>query len=161
MDKITFVMKFPELDSLPSSDRAEALREIGNYGLEAILADVGETRSPVTGHMFKKLSAAYAKKKAEDSSSPVPNLELSGEMLDALAFRISGNQVEWGIWGDQAPKADGHNNFSGDSSLPRRSFIPDAKRGEKFRPEIRDEISAIIDEYVSQNESSLAFNPFG
>jgi hypothetical protein len=66
-------------------------------------------------------------------------------MLDALTYRIRGNSIEFGIWGEEADKADGHNNFSGDSDLPRRPFIP--KKDENFRPEIRDEIDAIIEEF--------------
>jgi hypothetical protein len=147
MEKVTFTLT-PDLSEIPSSDRSKALKEIGQYLVEAILADVGETRSPVTGRMFKKLSADYAEKKAEESSSPVANLELSGDMLDSLDFKVVGNKVEVGIWGDEADKADGHCNHSGKSDLPERRFIP--VKGENFRPDIRSEVENILSSYADE-----------
>ena len=145
MNKITFVYS-PDLSEVPATEKNAALNEIGQYFVEAILADVGETRSPVTGRLFKKLSAQYAEKKAEESSSPVANMELSGDMLDSLEFKVSGSKVEVGIWGSEADKADGHNNFSGDSKLPQRQFIP--MKGEKFRPDIMGEVESILESYA-------------
>ena len=136
------------LADVPRSDRPDTLDEIGQYLVEAILSDVGEAKSPVTGRAFPKLSAAYKKIKAHESSADIANLELTGEMLDSLTYKVVGSRVQIGIWGDQAPKADGHNNFSGDSKLPRRAFIPDKDRGESFRPDIRDEVQTIIDEAI-------------
>ena len=149
MEKVTFTLT-PDLSDVPSSDRSKALREVGQYLVEAILSDVGDTRSPVTGRMFKKLSADYAEKKSEESSSPVANLELSGDMLDSLDFKVVGDKVEVGIWGSEADKADGHCNHSGKSDLPERRFIP--AKGENFRPEIRGEVESILESYATRGE---------
>lgn len=106
---------------------------------------MGDAKSPVTGRNFKALDKDYAKRKA-DVARPIANLELSGDMLDALDYEIKGNEIEIGIWGDEAPKADGHNNHSGDSSLPTRRFIP--KQGEdNFRPSILQQVKSIIEEF--------------
>lgn len=152
ISKITHTFDFSdELDLIPQGDRKAALKEIGQYMIEAVLADVGEAKSPVTGMNFKRLSEEYAEKKAEESSNVIPNLELSGDMLDALDFKIVGNKIEFGIWGDEAPKADGHCNHSGDSELPRRTFIPD--KDENFRPEIRNTIQEILESYVDEEKA--------
>ena len=51
--------------------------------------------------------------------------ELTGDMPDALeVVRKRGTKLSLQIEGDEAPKADGHNNHSGDSPLPERRFIP-------------------------------------
>ena len=149
-DQVVFTLDLSaDLADVPSEDRADLLESIGDYLIEAALSDVGEAKSPVTGRQFKKLNPKYAEFKKTVSSSAIANLELYGDMLDALTYKVSGNKIKFGIWGDQAPKADGHNNFSGDSKLPRRPFIPDANRGETFRPGIMSEVENMIEEAVS------------
>ena len=91
------------------------------------------------------------------NSSPVANLELSGDMLDSLEFRVKGTKIEVGIWGSEADKADGHNNFSGDSKLPERKFIPNGSNGETFRPDIRQEVDSILEGYVKDTSERFSF----
>lgn len=154
VDKVTFKWDLSDyLDGVNVYDRSNVLNSVGQYLVEAILADVGEAKSPVTGRAFKGLSPAYKKIKEQFSSSVIANLELTGAMLDALEYRISGTVVEVGIWGDQADKADGHNNFSGKSKLPERPFIP--YRDEKFRPEIRDQVMSILEDKIGPIDGSF------
>ena len=139
---------FEELGLEPperASDRKAALREAAEFINESILSRVGEATSPVAGRgKFKKLTRDYAELKAEESGSPIANLELSGEMLDALKSTVKGNKIVTGITGSQAGKADGHNNFSGDSRLPERRFIPKAEDGETYKKDILAGIREIL-----------------
>jgi len=76
-----------------------------------------------------------------------PNLELEGDMLDALTFETTSSGITVGIFEDsgQADKADGHNNFSGKSKLPLRRFIP--KSDEEFKGSINTGVRQILNRY--------------
>lgn len=119
--------------------------QIGEYLVEQILAATAESKSPVAGYgKFPALSAKYKEKKEESGRSGVPNLDYEGDMLGELNYEITDEGIKIGIFGEQAPKADGHNNFSGESQLPLRRFIPDV--GEDFNKSISFEIEAILAE---------------
>lgn len=131
----------------PGSKRA-AREEIARAVHDYILDYVGQGKSPVSGESWKKsISKEYKEKKSEESSVSYANMELTGAMLDALEVVVLGDSIEVRIEGDQAPKADGHNNFSGDSKLPQRRFIPNPKEGQTFKKEIVKEIASIIKDY--------------
>lgn len=117
---------------------------------DATLIAVAAQQSPIAGHgAFKKLSKSYAAKKRESGADPVPNLEFDGNMLSALDVRSVGNHLEIGVFGSEAPKADGHNDLSGSSRIPTRRFIPD--EGEAYKPSIQQEIDEIINEVLAEN----------
>jgi len=119
--------------------------EIGEYLVEQILAATAESTSPVAGYgKFPSLSKKYKELKEEAGRAGVPNLDFEGDMLSALNYEITDEGLKIGIFGDQAPKADGHNNLSGESMLPLRRFLPDT--GESFRKDINSEIEAILAE---------------
>ena len=123
---------------------------MGDFLVEQILDSVGEQQSPIKGHgKFRALSKSYKAFKQEEGSGTDPNLELTGSMLDALTFRTTGSGIELGIFGKDAPKADGHNNFSGESKLPLRRFLPD--EGESFKPSIQKEVDRIIADAVAED----------
>jgi hypothetical protein len=123
--------------------------------VEQILLTVAEKKSPITGESFEALSKEYKAKKAAEGLSPIPNLELTGSMLDSLDFRVTSDGIEIGVFGDDAPKADGHNNLSGNSLLPTRRFIPEA--GETFSSSIDDEVNRIIADAIGEeNEPDVA-----
>jgi hypothetical protein len=63
-------------------------------------------------------------------------------MLDSLDFRVTDEGIEFGVFGSAAPRADGHNNLSGESRIPTRQFIP--KEGEGFISSIEKEVARII-----------------
>jgi hypothetical protein len=142
MDKITYEFDPFELLGIEkpksSSDVNAALSDIADYVKTEILQFCGDGKSPVAGGQWKRsLSPEYKKLKEKISGSNFANMELTGEMLDALDARItSSGTIEVGIWGDQASKADGHNNFSGSSTLPPRQFIPNEDKGQTFKPSI-------------------------
>jgi len=67
-------------------------------------------------------------------------------MLDSLTFEITDSGVEVGIFNpDEEDKADGHNNFSGNSKLPTRRFIPDSS--ESFNGRIESGINQILNRF--------------
>lgn len=127
----------------PATDVREAKKRIADLILEEVLSYVGQAKSPVSGESWKSsLSPAYKKQKSKVSSVLQANMELYGDMLDSLECVINRNgNIELRIAGREAAKADGHNNHSGLSSLPRRRFIPDA--GQTFKREIIEKIKTV------------------
>ena len=152
VDRVTHTLDFSdELDGIPAEDRPKVLEEIGQYLVEQILENCGRGQTSVANGKWKRsLSPEYAKFKRGQSSSDFANMELTGEMLNALKFEIKRFQVEVGIFNQQeAQKADNHNKFSSASQktkLPERQFIP--RKGENFKRDIQREINQIIQEAV-------------
>lgn len=81
------------------------------------------------------MNQAYKQKKKEETGSGDANLDFTGSMISSLDFNVSGNEITIGVFGEDAPKADGHNNLSGASTLPLRRFIPG--EGETYTRDIR------------------------
>ncbi len=123
---------------------------MGNYLKEQILNDCSEEKSVVTGRKWKGLSKNYLNYKERVSSSDKANMELFGDMLDALEFKPTRDGIEIGIFDDkQAQKADNHNKFSSASTktpLPKRQFIPNAKENETFRSKVLEQVKEIIND---------------
>lgn len=121
--------------------------EVGNYLVEQTLLAVADASSPVSGEKFKALSKEYRIEKQEQGSPGIPNMELKGKMLEALTFKPTTKGVEIGfINSNQAEKADGHNNFSGSSTLPKRRFLPE--EGQNYKSAIESEVNKIITDIV-------------
>jgi len=131
-------------DSVPLEVRDSVKRECGDVIIDGILLAVGKARSPLIDQDWPPLSSEYREEKSEDGRGTKANLELSGDMLDALNFTLTDNGIKLGIVGPEAPKADGHNNFSGKSTLPRRKFLPE--EGDSFIPQIENDVRSIISE---------------
>lgn len=132
--------------------KREAADAVASILLESIDKDLNNTRSPVTGARFKALSKEYRKEKRGRGEPGVPNLELTGQMRDQLDVRIgSAGKIEIGVFGSAAGKADGHNNFSGSSTLPLRQFLP--KDGQEFRSGIQRELEAVVAEAIASSAS--------
>lgn len=141
-------LEIPE--NLSQETKSRIKNEVGEYLVEQILLNVGESKSPLDGARFKALSKNYRKEKQEEGAPGVPNLELHGDMLSSLSYVEKGGGIEIGVFGSEAPKADGHNNFSGKSNLPERRFLP--AEGESFKSSIEKEVQAIIDDAVAEDE---------
>ena len=127
------------------------LDEVADLVKEAVLTDVGETRSPVTGRAFKGLSKDYKAEKQAQGGSGSPDLELSGSMLDALTVkRTRRGTLELFVDSEKEQgKVDGHNNFTGQSKLPERKFIPHSD--EDFRPAILNQIKSLLESLEDEN----------
>lgn len=145
-----------ELKGLSKQDRLSALDEIGEFLVEQTLVNAAESESIVKGEKIPALSSKpYKLKKRDEVGNTRANLELTGEMLDSVDYKASGNSVTIGVYGEAALRADGHNNFSGKSSLPKRRIFP--SEGQEYKPSIQKEISKIISDYKSTNAKSKQF----
>jgi hypothetical protein len=125
-------------------------REVGNFIVEEMLTRINDGESPVQGESFNKLSKQYADD--EKGGDRTPNLELTGDMLDALTFQINDdNSIDVGIFDEsQEGKADGHNHWTQKSPLPKRRFIP--KKSQKFDADIRAGVKEIVADYKKAPE---------
>jgi hypothetical protein len=132
----------------PRGERgAEADRRIAELVLSEIIEHVGDGTSPVAGGKWKRsLSPEYKARKIAQGGNSYSDMILDGDMLKALKCEPTRRgTVELKISGKQGDKADGHNNFSGASSLPRREFIP--KEGQTFKRSIVQKIKEITEEF--------------
>ena len=160
MSNVTEVVKTVSLDlsDVPPEKKKEAKSEVRDYLLNEVLRAVGNGKSPVEKEKFKILTKEYAKK--EHAGRRLPILELDGDMLAALKTKnLRGDDIEIGIRGGQAPKADGHNQISGEAKAwarrtsrteYKRRFIPDDNQ--KFKLGIRKGIEEIIEGYRVREE---------
>lgn len=141
---------FSDIKEKISSDlKAEITDEVGNYLKEQILLSVAESSSPISGGEFKStLSPKYKKEKMSQGLPGKANLELSGIMLDSLDFKPTSKGLEIGVFGEAALRADGHNNFTGESKLPARQFLP--KEGETFKQDVKREVDKIIRDKLAE-----------
>ncbi len=146
--------KFPRLgNKVPDDNKKQAQREISDFILDAVLDIVGGAKSPVKGEGWKQsLSTEYKEFKKTQSSSSKANMELKGDMLDALKSHPGkGSNVVLEIKGKQAEKADGHNKLTGRSNKnPKRRFIPG--KGQEFKDSINSGIRAILREFAEEDE---------
>jgi hypothetical protein len=132
--------------------------EVGSYLVEQTLLSVADAKSPISGESWdKKLTKEYKAKKVDEGGSPIANLEVTGDMLSALDFESTKDGIKIGVFGNQAPKADGHNNLSGDSSLPTRRFLPD--EGQDYKTDIESGVEEIINDIIA-SETNLSKDDF-
>jgi hypothetical protein len=146
------IKKKIKLDLKGIKQKAKVKKEVGDLVIDEILRSLSEGKSPVKGERFKKLDAQYAKEfKGGDRT---PNLELTGDMLDALKVKNTKDGIEVGIFSKkQTPKADGHNNFSGESKLPQRRFIP--SEDQEFKRDIQNRIKAVVNEFKEKDRPRI------
>ncbi len=136
--------------SLSLEAKRRVAEEAGELLIDSILKDVGGAKSPVSGDRFPRLSKSYKKFKESQNLGGSANLEFTGDMLDNLSFNVSrSGKLEIGVFGQEAHKADGHNNFSGDSTLPLRQFLP--KEQQVYRQGIKSQIDSILREAIAKN----------
>lgn len=123
----------------PSPKKLREMRKLGGQLLlETVKTEISQQRSPVTGNSFRDLTSQYAKRKALSGAQPVPDLRLTGNMLEDLAVEHKrGNEFVLKIEGSQAKKAEGNNigTYGGSTRNKPRPFIPDKR--EKFSADVR------------------------
>lgn len=132
------------LDRVPPKVRSRVKDEIGEFIVEQTLLSLQDVKTPVSGAPYKKsLNPEYRKSKQKSGRGSSANLEFEGDLKDSLEFKRTRDGIRIGHFNSrEAPKADGHNNFSGDSELPERRYLP--KEGEKYKSSIQKEIDRII-----------------
>lgn len=147
VSKTINLLSYDEWLRVDPNEQAAAKAEIAEFVVDSILDAVGEAKSPVARGAWKaSLSKEYAKFKRGFSSSGIANMELHGDMLDALESVIGSDSIEVGIFRDkEAIKAYNHN--TGDT-LPKRQFIP--KENQKFKADIEAGIREIMRDYEAE-----------
>jgi hypothetical protein len=148
------------LRKMNSDQKAETLEEVGEFIVTSILDNVGSAKSPVHKGKYKKsLSPDYKKLKSAISGNSTANMELYGDMLDALEFKITDQEgiLEVGYFEEsgQVAKADNHNKFSAKSKktkLPYRQHIP--RPNERFKDDIMSEVVRIIRDASKDTEEA-------
>lgn len=148
--KFLYKYKLDTEESLSKKERQELLDQIGEYLKFTMLEIIADKKSPVTGEKFDNLSKDYAKKVGHKWS----DLQESGDMLDALDFKLSKDAKSFDIGffeKEQAAKAYGHTTgMEGHPWLegvtPERKILPMGK--ETFDSEIMDGIDNIIQEFL-------------
>jgi hypothetical protein len=154
--------KFKPIEELgieiPRNARREALEAAAEYIRTAMLDYIGEGKSPVQGFgKFPGYTKNYKTLKGESSSASTVNLELSGEMLDALDARVSGSTISINVFGGGkiAGKAEGNNlgTYGQSDPIPgkARRFIP--LENEKLKKDILQGVKDILKEYETDGES--------
>lgn len=139
-----------ELKGLSREDKQDALTAIGDFLLEQTLVNAAESASIVKGEKIPALtSKPYKLKKRDEVGNAKANFELTGEMLDSIDFKKSASSITIGVYGEAALRADGHNNFSGKSRLPKRRIFP--AEGQEYNQATQREIKRIIADYKSSN----------
>ena len=125
-------------------DKAGTLRKISKFITNSVRDNNASATSSVAKKgRFQRLSAAYAK--SQKSGNRTANLKLKGNLEKSLnTHKLDGNKLRTTVSETEQPKADGHNNFSGNSSLPTRQFIPDAKDGQTWKRAMIDGMREII-----------------
>lgn len=147
-DQTTATLELTKGLKLTDSVKSRINNDVGQFLIENIITTVGKAKSPIDGGDWApKLSKEYAKKKRDEGLSATPDMQETGALLDALTFEETDDGIEIGWFGDQAPKADGHNNFSGKSDLPRRQSLPDV--GEDFISAIQSGIEKIVSDSLA------------
>lgn len=133
------------------SQKSEIARDVADLILTEVLEHMADGKSPVTGRKFTKLNKDYATLKSSEGGTVLAgrgsNLELDGGLTSAIRVRKQGDgMLRLTLLSGEQPKADGHNNFSGKSRLPRRPFVPDVSRGEFFSKSISKKARDLIRE---------------
>lgn len=141
---------------VPRSRRTEALEAAADYIKEQILLRSGEGRSSVQGGKWKRsLTPEYRKEKAKESGVTFANLELHGDLLDALDARPESGKVRVEIddtsqWG----KAEGNllGTYGRGTEHPEqaREFMPH-KRGQRLHKDIMEGVAEILRDYAEED----------
>lgn len=142
-----------DLEDVDDSLKSDAKEEIREFIIDSTLEEIARGRSPIQGEpRWQKLNKEYAKE--QKGGDRTPNMELTGDMLDDYerGWRPGvGDFLEFQINGFSGDKADGHCHLVGNSSLPRRRFIPG--EGQVFNDKIMSGIKKIEREYKDLTES--------
>ena len=152
IDELTKTIKLNFPDSVSNAEKKELLNQIGDYVVVTMLDLIADGISPVTGKSFSKLTKPYSNK--EKGGDRTPNMDLNGDMLNALTYEIVDGIVNVGWFdSDQSAKAYGHTTgFKGhpwlDGEVTPRKLIPNTK--EKFTPEIMAGIREIIEDFFDE-----------
>ena len=134
-----------DLADIPGDRQGAAKQEVGEYLVNETIRYMERGLSPVEGEgPWAKLDSEYAKE--EHGGNRKPTLNATGRPRESLKFKTDEDGIQIGIMHKtQEGKADGHNNFSGRSRLPRRRFVPGATQN--YKAEILQSVDRILNAY--------------
>lgn len=136
-----------ELENVKPGKRKQAAKEFGEALKNGILRATRKQKSPVSGqNKYKKLSKDYKKFKTKQGKAPVPNLRLEKEMLPSIRIDATKNGVELKIT-DRVEKLKAFNHNTGDT-VPKRKFIPDDSKDEKFKRNVLSDAKKSLKKYI-------------
>lgn len=158
---MTSLLTKSQINNLTPSQKNEIKKEVGEMLIDLVLKQVSEQKSITTDNKFEELSEKYAKEKSK-VAQPVPNLELTGSMLDALEVKPYKFGIEYGIFKGESLnglKAENHNKFtrrSKKTKLPQRQFIP--RKTQRIHKSILDELKSeardLYEDFIFENEEA-------
>ncbi len=128
-------------------DKDAVMKKLGKLVTKTIKEKAANQKSAVSKRgKWARLSKEYAKDKKKGNRTA--NLKLTSEMLGSLdTKKLAGrNVLRTAVSEDENEKADGHCNFSGNSKLPERRFIPNVEDGETWQKALIKEMGKIIKE---------------
>ena len=140
---------------VPKEKRAEALKDVKDYVKEQVLSYIGDGKSPVAnGHWKRTLSPAYKKQKSQTSSATFANLELDGELLDAINTKASKDKIVLEVAGGKDVQAKAEGNQIGSygrepNKSNSREFIP--TNGRTLNQSIMNGVKSILRSYGEDN----------
>lgn len=141
--------------SVPKAKRGPALEACADFIKEQILLRTSEGKTSVQGGKWKRtLSSGYKKEKLAETGVGYSNLELQGDLLDALEVSPESGKIRIQVSDDQAPKAEGNLLGSyGRNPDPSkaREFMPHA-RGQKLHKEILSGLKEILEGFADGEE---------
>lgn len=139
-----------ELDVAPGK-RKKATLEAGREALRQIKEYTSNTNSPVKNQgTYKALSEKYADFKKKDGQPPVPNLRLNFDMLNSMKVESTKKGFTIKITDSKEKKKAFNHNTPKDkiNKLPKRQFIPDDTKKQKFKKPIEKQYLRKLKDYA-------------
>lgn len=128
---------------------ARALKEIGQEIVDAMLEEISEGTSPIQGRGRFPAYKNPDKYPGDRKPARPVNLELTGQQLSSLRYRINQAKIAVSIYYSTKKaqlKELGHRQ--GVNGQPRRPTIPE--ENESLSPTIRKRVQSLIDRLVRQ-----------
>lgn len=123
-----YKLNIKDLDlQIPKNKQREAMKAAAEFLKVEVLDYIGEGKSPVSG--FGKFPE-YTKSYSAEKGSSLVNLELTGELLDALDVKVKGSSLELNVYGSDEVQGKAEGNNLGTYGNPKpikgkaRRFIP-------------------------------------
>jgi len=137
--------QFKSIGSKLSSDRVQGI--IANEVIKLMKQFIAIGTSPVLGERRFTAYKDKTKYPGDKKNSKPVNLFLSGDMLDAITYRVLKSGVKIGIFdSDERAKATTH--IRGLNGVPQRKFLP-VDDGDKFIVSIQRSIRTLYARLIS------------
>lgn len=136
-------------NGIKDTDKKDTLlKAAGSLILSEVVQYLDKGVTPVSKGSYKKsISPEYKKVKTKKGGKPLADMQLTDNMLNSIEFRNSGNKLTIGIVGTdkdtKTSKLKAYNHNVGDT-LPKRQWLPDDSKDEKFKRSIIKKVKDLI-----------------